>query len=561
MLIRGKNMNIDEATRQGLIPLVEDFPFSLESAEWELLESKNGDIVAGVSVLGYVRGPFFIVEGASQNGRWYSRVLWEKVINENHDAHDQGYIIGTIGHDLELNDKALREGKGSHRVTRLWIPNNEVKDKQCMGMGEAAILDTTTGKELYGYLKGGVNLSVSSRAFGKFEGKKDGVDIVEASTYKYEGFDFVRKGGVEGAIPSLVEEKSKVEEKVTETKAKIVAKSVGHPLPKFEGIKKQKSMGESQMSDEVKSILEKITEEKAKLQTQLDTVLANNEDLKGKLAISDNRLGEVTETLDEYKSLGTVVKIQGQLTDIQKIVEDQSITATTLEETDAKLKIAEAALKAFEELGTAEEIDMAFDVSKNMAKSLKDVGTIREFKAIKESIAVYENLGTIDEFKKVLKFLEDYSKFGTAGEIQEAFEKTKEYVDSVNEIGNVDDIKGKLEEYVELGTPEEISEAFNMTENIIKKTKKEKHESDIKEVQQSLKIKETTARGLLEKMDKSEALSMVSNLRDDFGLEVSERYVVNDNDESLNEELNDEEEVRVPLSVNRAARLTESMGR
>ena len=66
-------MNIDEASKHGLIPLVESIPFSLESEEWELLESKNGDIVGGVSVLGYVRGPFFVVEGASDNNRWYSR--------------------------------------------------------------------------------------------------------------------------------------------------------------------------------------------------------------------------------------------------------------------------------------------------------------------------------------------------------------------------------------------------------------------------------------------------------------------------------------------------------
>jgi len=512
-------MTVDEAKEQGLIPLIESIPFSLESSEWELLESKNGDIVSGVSVLGYVRGPFFIVEGASQNNRWYSRKLWEKVINENHDAHEQGSVIGTIGHDLELDDKALREGKGSHRITRLWIPNNEAKS-QAMGHGEAAILDTTTGRELYGYLKGGVNLAVSSRAFGKFEGKKSGYDVVEASTYKYEGFDFVRKGGVMGAIPSLV----------TEEKAKVIAPSVDYVSQTVEPLKpKQEVMEDYRMSDDVKSILEKVTEEKAKLQTQLDTVLANNEDLKGKLAITDNRLSEVDGMLTEYKGLGTVTTIQKALADVTSLEEKQSSIVTELKETKTKLGEAQVALKAFDELGTADEIDMALDVSKDMAESLKGVGTIEEFKSLKDSVATYENLGTIEELKKVLEYLQNYSELGTIEEIQEAFEKTKNYVETINEMGSIDDIStimDKLEEYLKLGTPEEIGEAFDMTEKIVEGMKAEKFEADVKEVQNMLKIKDTTARTLLEKLGSKEAaLEMTNTIRQVCHRQVCHRQV------------------------------------
>jgi len=554
-------MNIEEAKGYGLIPLIESIPFSLEDSEWELVESDNGDIIAGASVLGYVRGPFFVVEGKSDNNRWYSKELWDKVINETKDAHNEGRIVGTIGHDLELDDKALREGKGSHRVTKLWIPNNESKTKQ-MGMGEAAILDTTTGRELYGYLKGGVRLDVSSRAFGKFEGKKDGADIVEASTYKYEGFDFVRTGGVKGATPKLVVNKQSNE---NFEKAKVIKRPDSNvDIQYIEKSVKESKKENKNMSDDMKQILESVTNEKVKLQDQLDSVLANNEDLKGKIAISENRLSEISQILDEYKSIGKISELKDISSKFSNLVSKNESTEKELVEIKAKIEESDKLVKEYESLGTFEEIDSALDLAKKMSEELKDVGTVEEFKNVKEELKTYEELGTIDELSKIFAILEGYSELGSVEEIKEAFEKTKVFVDSVNEFGsleNIDKVMDAMDEYTELGTPEEISKAFDMISGVMENMKKERFESDVKEVRDSLKIKETTARTLLEKMSKDDALTLANTIKSDLGLEIAEQYKVKEVDESLNEEADDSVNLKPSFSRDRATRLVESMGR
>jgi hypothetical protein len=149
-------------------------------------------------------GPFFAVDGKSQNNRYYSKNLWERVIKDDSvtDRLKRRKVFGTIGHDQDIDDKALREGKISHILTKIWID-----DPTQIGMGEVYVLNTDTGRRLNTYLRSGVELPVSSRAYGKYRGKtKDGAQIVDEGTYKFETFDFVQLPGIARAVPKLVEE-------------------------------------------------------------------------------------------------------------------------------------------------------------------------------------------------------------------------------------------------------------------------------------------------------------------------------------------------------------------
>jgi len=63
----------------------------------------------------------FLVEHSSLNHRYYTRELWDKAISENADVVTRGKMLGTIGHEQPIDDKALLEGKISHRVSKIWI--------------------------------------------------------------------------------------------------------------------------------------------------------------------------------------------------------------------------------------------------------------------------------------------------------------------------------------------------------------------------------------------------------------------------------------------------------
>jgi len=537
-------MNVEEAEKLGLFPLIESISFNLDAPEWELSEAAEGTVSSGgTKVLGFVRGPFFVVEGLSDNNRWYSRQLWEKVISENFEAHGNGSVVGTIGHDQELDDKALREGKGSHIVTRLWFPENESKKTSFLGHGEVAILDTSVGRELFGYLNGGLRLDVSSRAFGRYVGKKNGADIVDPDTFRYEGFDFTRKGGVRGATPSLVED-SKHITNIPENKEK-------------RDVSKENDMNDE--NKDMTKVLETLSKEKNNIQTDLDTALTSNDELKGKLAVAENRVGELTQSLEEYKKVGTVAAFSDALT---KATELGKFTETQ----KGELVQALETLKAFEALGTPEDLAKALDEAKKLGEAIEELGNISDLNTALDTLEEFAQLGTKEKLEESLALLVQFEELGSVEDISEAFEKTKLFVEEVKELGTVEELNSAidiLEKYIQLGTPEDITEAFDLTDRMVEAAQDEKFKADVKEVAEALGIETATAENLLKKMTKKDALALVNELKGEFGLKVSEEYLVHDDGEALDESAPGEEKVKVKpmFEGTRASRLQRSMSK
>src|SRR6266446_6368739 len=71
---------------------------------WSVHELIHEDKIDGVHVLARANGPFFVVDGKSQNNRFYSRGLWERVIKDDavQDRLKRRKVFGTIGHDQEI---------------------------------------------------------------------------------------------------------------------------------------------------------------------------------------------------------------------------------------------------------------------------------------------------------------------------------------------------------------------------------------------------------------------------------------------------------------------------
>lgn len=506
---------------QGMENLSDQF---METTALSLVESDDDKVVDGKNILARAAGQFFIVDGRSNNNRWYSRALWEKAIGESEALIDTGQMLGTIGHDQPINDKALLEGRVSHRVSKLWI------NEQGVGMGEVLVLNTDAGKQLNAYLRGGVQFPISSRAFGRFDGKgPDGsTPKIDENNYRLEGFDFVRIQGVPGAIPQLVESD------VTTT----VPKEEEHMEPKGEVTTK---------------VLEELTQAKMQLDQQLREALDVNEKLKGDLAIATNRAEELNTQLGEYQKIGTPSDVTTQLAELEALKSANG-------EANEKLTI----LAQFEELGTFEDVKDRLEKAADMMSALESLGSPEEIQEAlsqaAEFIKPYKELGTVEEiteaFDKMETFTAEVRELGSVDEIRETMQTLADYTD----IGTVDEIRKILdvmEVYMELGTPEDIQEAFDLSDKVVEKLEAQREQANVAEVAEKLKISESLAGDMLKKLGRDGATDLVGRVAEELGTSVADRYRVGAQDTDLDEGNPDDD--KSVLNESRASRLSDKL--
>lgn len=478
--------------------------FMFETA-WQLCEAKGDPVVDGKNILARIRGQGFIVDGASENGRYYKRKLWSKVITENQGNMDNGLMLGTIGHDQELDDKALREGKASHRVVKLWMDEGDPH----VGMIEALILNTPTGQVLNTYFRGGVRLATSSRAYGKFKGKVSTptgeAQAIDPDTFRLETFDFVKIGGVKGATPKLVEGGDNPV--IVENEPVIKDDFIIDIEQEQETIEEELDMSDKEAKES--KMLENLVTEKNTIQGDLDRALGDNEDLKAKLAVAKDKLGALEETLKGFKELGKAGDISKKLALLETAQNELETLKTQVTELTTTTE-------SYKEIGTPEEVNQALEGAKKLAESLKE-------------------LGTVAELNEALDVLQKYTDLGAPDEINEAFEKTKVFVEKISELGTPEDIEGVMdlaESFLELGTPEEIGRVFELTEKIVEDMKETKRTQDVKDVAEALGITVENATKLIDNTGTKEAAIETGNMmREDFGLEVSKRYEMREDKE------------------------------
>ena len=172
---------------------VDDISQVNESAQSEVANS-NGTILA------IVKGKHFVPGGVSRNRRKYTEELWQAAGKDEEVQRKvkNNQMIGRVGHDAEITDEDLGEGRYSHYTRNINWETGEAED---------VILNTPMGNSLYTLLRSGVVMYVSSRADGDYNGKdEDGNDILDPKTYKLERFDFVQDPGFLDAHPKMITE-------------------------------------------------------------------------------------------------------------------------------------------------------------------------------------------------------------------------------------------------------------------------------------------------------------------------------------------------------------------
>jgi len=431
---------------------------------WTISESTN-ESFNGMHVLGKIQGPFFAVNQASRNGRFYSRRLWETAIRKNETNLTDGSMVGTIGHDIELDDKNIRDGKVSHVINKLWISDNESYG-QPVGMGSAYILDTPTGKILESYLRGGVKLAISSRAMGRFTGRNGSNQMLDEDNYILEGFDFTKKPGVSFAYPKLVNES-------------------------------HSSMGESPMPDDN---MTKLIEDKINLQSKLNEALDALTKSNAKVMTVE---GENTRLIEAYTAIQEENKqISEKLETARGGMDRMNESADAYRDLGSPDDLSQLidACEAYAELGTPDQVNEALDRSRELLETYGEFGSPEEINKVMDICEAYIKLGTLQEIKESLYYLNAYSNLGHPNNISAVMDLTESY--------------GKL------GSLGDIKKVINLTEGIIDGSKKKA----AKKMHEEFGVDQRVVESLVRKMGPDEAKRTLFAIGAQQKQAVSERY-------------------------------------
>ena len=573
-------INQKEIQELGL-QLFEDTYFSPEEdleMKWDISEADQDPtgVVDGISILGRAVGPFFVVDGESQNQRFYSRDLWERILKESQETIKKGAMLCTIGHGQPIDDAALLEGKVSHRISKLWIQEGKGKP---IGMGEMLILNTPAGRTLNTYMRSGMELPVSSRGYGKYSGTTEsGCRIVDSATYKLEGFDVVRVPGIPTAIPILVEARDKDEgvdgdDKDKTKKSKSDDKKSTPPF-----IKTDKDKSADAGADDEKDDKDDKKSEKSK---DVEKDSDDKENKKGKDKDDGANDDEKEESLRQVvvaqlKSEEVITKRSSPQVEQRKVykMEDNVLSKMTEEkirleenlrqalETNSRLQETISALKGqvdeyhtaltgYRQLGSTEDISRVMDVTETMLHNRPVEES--DFVTLRETLDIYEELGTPEEleqlFDKFDAFMNQYEELGTPGDlnqaldssaallegysdlgsptdINEAFDSVETFMGEMSELGTVAEIHGVcdlLEAYQEFGTPSELKRVFGMMNALVDNTTQSHIKNEGRTIAAEYGVDATIAESLVKSMGSVEARKTLGAINESRG--VATRYV------------------------------------
>ena len=506
-----------------------------------LNESEYSSLIDGQYIIGIVEGQFFQPDGMSRNGRWYSRRLWENVLNSadvknrllNHT------MFGEIGHsDGPVTDMTLRKGEASHFIADLWI------DEKGRGMGRAYILDTPTGRLLKKYLGATCKLKVSTRGEGVYlDGQlHDGRPVIDPDTYELQTVDFVLNPGFLETSANLTVQKESVDEAhVTNTQT-----------VSEENIALAKKEGETSMPMDMDAYV-------AELKEELKALKAENKSLAEELKSKDKEL-----LLKNYEESAEVKKISEAFAPFKKIgASAKTINETLQRSQKAQKEAEEKAAKLTEELdaykaqcGSLEQLKEATTLSENALNQIaeyKKVGTpeqvlelfdranklfpeLKELRAITES---YKNLGEVEDLKNLkercaklipsLESLKAYEELGTVESIKESIsekdavkaqlaeaeslgETVKNLIPQLEELKKLREYANRAHSVIEqyIATVGSIKKAKALTE-AKKETIKKVNVREAMEVAKTFNCTVESAAKLIQKYGKDKATSLLES--------------------------------------------------
>lgn len=450
-------------------------------------ESNNGS----VGILGVITGEHFAPGGLSRNKRYYPENdqyghLWREQLSRKdlQERINNNMVIGTIGHDLEIREKELREGLVSHFTKNHRIEPTGDPKHPYSGYAESYILDTPAGNLLYKYLSSGMNLYTSTRADGDFlpgvtyKVEEDGseVPVLDPKAYRYERNDFVIAPGFLTANPKLREN----------FKDNSVVESINEAYLECENSIKESSMSTNDLiKKSAGDVVIKLTDD-----NQISISKANGVSDTAKYTDAPHNKGATATKKTNKDGAG-----EETFGDDQQNTLTESILANALEQIE-DLKSENAALK--EAVASDAKPDVN-DLTKSMLNAqlkkidpLKNVGhtedVVLALKATSEGLdeaeeavneelsAIQETLETVDDFfseagepDAILEALDEsaqfYEEVGSPVEITTTLAATQQFFEDVGAPAEIVESLENIEEFFEtVGSPQQIKEMAEFTE-------------------------------------------------------------------------------------------------
>ena len=472
--------------------LYDSFDSSFDLNYEPLNEYASGNtkkVVDGEFILARVEGQMFAPDGDSLNGRHYTRRLWELAIKRNTDRLNTGAVLGTLGHDVEISDKTMGEGKISHKVVRMWID-----EKTGAGMGEIHILGTDSGRALNALLRGGVQLAVSTRATGELSSRKSksGLPIIDEDSYTFQGIDFVSKGGIPSARPVVVEHHDLNTDNV-----------VLHQDTNL--IEPNSPIQETIMSTQ---FLESLAVEKAQLSKDLAEALNTNKTI-----------------LSERDALR--LEKDARQAEVSRLVEGLGEKQTTINDLQDRLANAQNANKQFEGIDAkklSEDLVAANALVESYTTQFGSIEKLTEaFAKASEMVAQYKPLGSPTSITSMIEEMEAYAAFGSADEIDERLKTLDSYEEKAT-LEEVDSALEMIKQYEVLGSPEDIESAFSYTDRAVANIKDRENKSEAIEIAKRFKMKADKVEEMLIKNGKEYTVNFLEDLFKEP--EIANRYSV-----------------------------------
>lgn len=349
---------------------------SIWESNVDIDQKEHDPDVDGVNVLAKVSGPAFFPDTTSRNLVHYSKEAWENAIADEafQKRLANRQVLGTIGHDLELDDTAVRSGNFSHIVTKIWIDENNI------GQAEYLILNTPPGRVLNTILRAKSKIYVSTKANGEFEKVDEGVKYVNPNVFFLERIDFVLDPGYLQTNPQLLEaynrslevdemsDKSTINESTSEINETLNKyKQLGSP----EAISKCLDLLESYIKiGSVDNIKKSLDESNDKINKLTNIISKNFSDVTEALNF------ETMKTLlEQYKELGTVNEVK-QLIKVA-IKQHKIIAEAQAKELAKTYNVSESFIRRTYNKGMSmnEIQDMLEDLQNDLPPSAKPIRT------------------------------------------------------------------------------------------------------------------------------------------------------------------------------------------
>lgn len=369
--------------------------------------------VDGENILAKVSGPAFFPDTTSRNNNHYPLTVWENALNrkEFNTKLERKLVLGTIGHNLDLSDDDVREGKFSHIVSKVWIDENNV------GQAEYLVLNTPPGRVLNTLIRSGSRMYVSTKATGSYKKSENNQNVINEKDFVLNRIDFVLDPGYLDANPELVESL---------------------------GLNNNNKKGKNKMSDKTKDATIVVDESSKDFLSFLKDRNKSNED---KLEESRTKIEGIFEANSDLKADNTTLKAENS--DLTKQVSENINENQTLTKQN----------DAYEDLGTVKDIDKALSESIDVIRSYKDLGTIEELTFLTEKkrftekdtdlIETYKKLGSPDDISAALDKLESIINQKIESELTDLAEEFKidlSIVEDLHSKGmNIDQVRTTIE--------------------------------------------------------------------------------------------------------------------